>query len=31
MFICLKSSNFEGNLGRYTSYLVSADANYSSG
>ena len=26
MFICLKSSNIEGNLDRSASYLISADA-----
>ena len=25
MFICLKSSNIEGNLGRSASYLISVD------
>ena len=28
MFICLKSSNIEGNLGRCASYLMSVDAKY---
>ena len=28
MFICLKSSNIEGNLSRSASYLVSVDATY---
>ena len=28
MFICLKSTNIEGNLGRSASYLISVDANY---
>ena len=28
MFICLKSSNIEGNLGRSASYLISVDAKY---
>ena len=28
MFICLKSSNIEGNLGRSPSYLVSVDAKF---
>ena len=31
MFICLKSSNIEGNLGRSASYLISVDAKYCSG
>ena len=31
MFICLKSSNIESNLGRSASYLISEDANYVSG
>ena len=31
MFICLKSSNIEGNFGRSASYLVSVDAKYCSG
>ena len=26
MFICLNSSNIEGNLGRSASYLMSVDA-----
>ena len=32
MFICLKSSNIEGNLGRSSSasYLISVDAEYCS-
>ena len=30
MFICLKSSNIEGNLGRSASYLTSVDAKYCS-
>ena len=30
MFICLKSSNIEGNLGRSLSYLTSVDAKYCS-
>ena len=30
MFICLKSSNIEGNLGRSASYLLSVDAKYCS-
>ena len=30
MFICLKSSNIEGNLGRSASYLISVDAKYCS-
>ena len=30
MCICLKSSNVEGNLGRSSSYLISADAKYCS-
>ena len=28
MFICLKSSNIEGNLGRSVSYVLSVDAKY---
>ena len=28
MFICLKSSNVEGNLGRSAAYLISVDAKY---
>ena len=28
MFICLKSINIEGNLGRSASYLISVDAKY---
>ena len=28
MFICLKSSNIEGNLGRSASYLISVDEKY---
>ena len=31
MFICLKRSNIEGNLGRSALYLISADAKYFSG
>ena len=31
MFICLKSSNIEGNLGLSASYFKSVDAKYSSG
>ena len=31
MFICLKSSNIESNLGRIGKYLISVDAKYSSG
>ena len=31
MFVCLKSSNIEGNAGRSASDLISMDANYSSG
>ena len=31
MFVCLKSSNIEGNAGRSASDLISIDANYSSG
>ena len=27
MFICLKSSNIEGNLDRSASYLISVDVN----
>ena len=30
MFICLKSSNIEGNLGRSPSCLISEDAKYCS-
>ena len=30
MFICLKNSNIEGNLGRSASYLISVDAKYCS-
>ena len=30
MFISLKSSNIEGNLGRSASYLISVDAKYCS-
>ena len=30
MFICLKSSNIVGNLGRSASYLISVDAKYCS-
>ena len=30
MFICLKSSKIEGNLGRSASYLISVDAKYCS-
>ena len=30
MFICLKSSNIEGILGRGASYLISVDAKYCS-
>ena len=30
MFIYLKSSNIEGNLGRSPSYLISVDAKYCS-
>ena len=30
MFICLKSSNIEGSLGRSASDLISVDAKYSS-
>ena len=30
MFICLKSSNIERNLGRSPSYLISVDAKYCS-
>ena len=30
MFICLKSSNIESNLGRSPSYLISVDAKYCS-
>ena len=31
MFVCLKSSNIEGNAGRSASDLISIDAKYSSG
>ena len=31
MFLCLKSSNIEGNAGRSASDLISIDAKYSSG
>ena len=31
MFLCLKSSNIEGNAGRSASDLISVDAKYSSG
>ena len=31
MFVCLKSSNIEGNASRSTSDLISIDAKYSSG
>ena len=31
MFICLRSSNIKGDLGRSASYLISVDAKYSSG
>ena len=31
MFVCLKSSNIEGNAGRSASDLISMDAKYSSG
>ena len=31
MFVCLKSSNIEGNAGRSASDLTSVDAKYSSG
>ena len=30
MFVCLKSSNIEGNAGRSDSDLISVDAQYSS-
>ena len=30
MFVCLKSSNIEGNLGHSASYLISLDAKYCS-
>ena len=30
MFICLKSSNVKGNLGRSASYLISVGAKYCS-
>ena len=30
MFICLKISNIEGNLGHSASYLISVDAKYCS-
>ena len=31
MFVCLKSSNIEGNAGRSASDLISVDAKYCSG
>ena len=31
MFVCLKSSNIEGNAGRSASDLISVNAKYSSG
>ena len=31
MFVCLKSSNIEGNAGRSASGLILVDAEYSSG
>ena len=31
MFVCIKSSNIEGNAGRSASDLISVDAKYSSG
>ena len=31
MFLCLKSSNIEGNASRSASDLISIDANYFSG
>ena len=31
MFVCLKSSNIEGNAGRNASDLISVNAKYSSG
>ena len=31
MFVCLKSSNIEGNAGHSASDLISVDAKYSSG
>ena len=31
MFVCLKSSNIEGNTGRSAADLISVDAKYSSG
>ena len=31
MYVCLKSSNIEGNAGRSASDLISIDAKYSSG
>ena len=31
MFVCLKSSNIEGNAGRSASNVISVDAKYSSG
>ena len=30
MFICLKSSNIDGNLGRNALFLISVDAKYCS-
>ena len=31
MFVCLKSSNIEGNAGRSASNLISVNAKYSAG
>ena len=31
MFVCLKSSNIEGNAGRSASDIIPVDAKYSSG
>ena len=31
MFVCLKSSDIEGNAGRSASDVISVDAKYSSG
>ena len=31
MFVCLKSSNIEGNAGRSASNVISVDAKYTSG
>ena len=31
MFVCIKSSNIEGNAGRSASDVISVDAKYTSG